>query len=620
MKSSRVLVAVVLLTFSGLSLRAEAQAPEWVTAALNLAPADTEMLVIVPDMARLSDRLAAMSEELTLPYPDLDDALGAFKRKSGMLDGVNDAGVMMMAIDGLERIEAADASPRVRVLMPVSDYAAFVGQFGGDAAADVAELQLAGGERGYAKKLDGYALFTGGREAVADYTPGQGAEGLLAKIGALGGGALADADAAAVIDLTQTADANPQLVEAGLRLASDTLKGLMRPPAPPANDAQPLRNRRPRPAAGGNDASTGAALGQFGSLFTNLTENQMLRDGLTAMMDESEGMVLAGELGRGDTAVTLAFQLKEDAEASTIFKSSSDETGKLLGALPDRPYLLAVAADGEAMDMPALLNLVVADAADAGPIVRLKAQALPLAEQINAVAAAIYTPADNAIYSGSLLNAAVHYRVDDGPKFIEDLTAYFHGLNQLDAGPDGTTYQSDYMANALRLADDVSVDQFKLNPIIPPSTLRAMPLTTQVLLSSMFPMNGYVAAKGNDVVLVTSLDTQQISRALEALDQKAGLGSAADIAGRRDRTMPPGAVMETYVSVSGLAGLGDLVLPTLGLPGLPPAGDPPPMSLGIGVEGRSVAFRLDLPDDSMRYLIQSTTLLSEQLQPAGSAR
>ena len=618
MKLLRVVVGVVLLACGSWSLSADAQVSERVSATLNLAPADAQMLVIVPDPARLSDRVAAMREELGLPYPDLDDALGAFKRKSGMLDGVDDTGVLLLIINGLERIEAADASPQVMVLMPVSDYTAFVGQFGGDAAADVAELKLDSGESGFARSVEGYAVFTGQRGAVADYAPGQGAETLLAKVGALGVDALADADAATLIDLTQTTDANPQLVEAGLRLAGETLEGLMRSPTPPADDRQPPRGSPVRPATGDNSGSAGTALRQFGSLFTNLAGNDMLRDGLNAMMNDSQAMVLAGELGRGDTAVTLAFQLKEDAQASAIFKSSSDRTGDLLIALPDRPYLLAAASDGEALDLSALLAKVTGDGGDAGPILRLKAQALPLADQVNAAAAAIYTPSDNAIYSGSLLNAVALYRVEDGPKFIEALTAYFHGLNQLEAGPDGTTYQADYIANALRLADDVRVDQFKLNPVIPRATLDAMSLPTQALITSMFPMNGYAAAKGNDVVLVTSLDTQQITRALEALDQKAGLGSAADIAGRHDRTLPPGTVMEVYADVAGVAELADLVLPTLGLPGPPPAGDLPPLSLGVGVEGRSVAFRLDLPDDSMRYLIESVTLLREQLRPAGS--
>lgn len=614
MSTSRFIVGITLLAILGLSFPVAAQVAGPVTTALNLAPADAQMLVVVNDLSRVSDRIAVLREELDLSYPDLDDALGAFKRKTGMLDGVNDSGVMLLSINGLERIEAQDASPRVLVLMPVSDYAGFVGQYGGDGTAEIAELRLANGAQGYAKSLESYAVFGGDREAIAGYEPADAAAALTDQLEAHGRAAVGDADIAALVDLTKTADANPALVEAGLRLAGNTLAALVAPSASPTQDAS-----QPAPALR-NDDDGSAALVQFGSLFTRLADNAMLRDGLAAMMKDSRAMVVAGELGRGDTAVTLAFHVNPDTPTAALFRPSTDSAGKVLAALPDRPYLFATAVDGQGMDLPGLLKLIVGEQGDPGPILRLKAEAGPLAEQVNAAAAAVFTPGDNAVYSGSLLNAVAVYRVKDGSKFLEGLKTYFHDLNKIEPGADGTTYQGDYMQNALRLADDVSVDQFKLNPVIPPATMREMPLTTQALITSVFPMNGYVAAKGNDVVLVTSLDTQQITRALEAIEQQAGLGSAAAIAGRRERTLPAGSVMETYVDVSGVAGLADLVLPALGLPGLPPAGDLSPLSLGIGVEGESVAFRLDLPDETMRYLLRSTILLNEQLDPGGPAR
>ena len=116
------------------SLGRAGQSDAQVEAVLDLAAPDADAIVVVPNLSGLSRGLAALQQALGLPLPQMDDALGAFKRQMGMVEGLNDNGAMLLVTQDLVSALTTEPPrlPSVVLIMPTANYAAFVGGLGGD--------------------------------------------------------------------------------------------------------------------------------------------------------------------------------------------------------------------------------------------------------------------------------------------------------------------------------------------------------------------------------------------------------------------------------------------------------------------------------------------------------
>ena len=129
-------LSAVLLTVT--TLVAPALAAENV---LTLLPAKSLGFVVVNRMSEVNEKLRNYAQELELPLPDL---LELAKTSAGIQQGLDVEGTILLAavtsVDGSEKIQDSE----VLVALPVRDYAQFIGQFHGDTASVISEVEVAG--------------------------------------------------------------------------------------------------------------------------------------------------------------------------------------------------------------------------------------------------------------------------------------------------------------------------------------------------------------------------------------------------------------------------------------------------------------------------------------------
>jgi hypothetical protein len=176
-----------------------------VPAALSQAPQDAQLVFIVPSMSQFSGKLAMLNQNLGLDIPELADALGTFKAETGIGDGMNDTGSAMLVIHDLATAIDTGEEPDILLILPVTDYAAFVAGFqeegAAPAGAGVTQVTMPDGQAGFARESGGYAILGNKEDAVANFTPGGDAGVIGGRVGSLGAKSLSESDAAVYIDL-----------------------------------------------------------------------------------------------------------------------------------------------------------------------------------------------------------------------------------------------------------------------------------------------------------------------------------------------------------------------------------------------------------------------------------
>ena len=292
--------------------QADVLAPAHASAAelFDLLPADTELAVMVPSLREFSDRLAAMGQStgLTAYAPDLEDALTAFKQQMSFSVGVDDEGPMVVVVQNVAAAAwagvqdaAAAAEPRAVLLVPVTDYAAFIEQLGGDAAAEgPTAVTLAGETSGFARRIEGFAVL-GSAESLEGFAPAEAGEALLGSLGTLPGGVVDAGSALVYVDLAAVGpDVRDSLAAAMQRLEQDMLEDQNRGPgAVPAEVANAMRSAM---KLYGGIAATLAEGGDKLVLGLSVDEAGVMVD---AGLKLVEGSDLAGyfpEVARGEAA------------------------------------------------------------------------------------------------------------------------------------------------------------------------------------------------------------------------------------------------------------------------------------------------------------------------------
>jgi len=121
---------------------------------LTLLPEKSLGFAVVNRLANVSEKLGKHAQNLGIPMPDL---LTMAKASTGVQQGLDDQGVLMVAvvssIDGSKKIEDFEGL----LALPLSDYKQFIEPFGGDASSEITELDMDGVPMLAAEK-SGYAL------------------------------------------------------------------------------------------------------------------------------------------------------------------------------------------------------------------------------------------------------------------------------------------------------------------------------------------------------------------------------------------------------------------------------------------------------------------------------
>lgn len=626
--------------------------------ALAQLPAETQAAIVLPDLAEANRVLGELTHLYDLPLPRAGDLLSAFKREAGMY-GVNDEGPLLIAFTDPAAAWRDGTSPTAFMLVPVSDYAAFVENYDGDTDAEVTALRLPE-HTGYGRRLGEHVVLGRTRESVAEYTPANDAAAIDAQLGDLGRRHLERATAALYVNLAAIRD----------QLGAVAAQWPDEPGAPPEDSAP--EGTAPDGTAPADteqqaaDAGDGAAAD--GSSFAEV------------LADSAEALLVAFEADDHGIALTPVLSYRPDSRLAELLPGNGGDLTGELGRLPDRPFIFAAAMDMGVLGAARWLDAAEADApAQAEERHReLVERARSLLERTEATASAYYVPTRQQLMAGNVLNQVSVFRTDDPEQYRADLKALIEGLDGLSVGPiaddaagiggDGGTFATRYIDDALEIAG-TGVDQYQLAPPAPMDD--ALPALGPV--SGMLGTRGttgYIAAaeQAGYVVMTTQPDLQLTRRTLEAIERGDGLGGATaeqlaqqrraerdargqggqtapaevespqwfdddaraararsrrgragelgetgptSIAEMRRLAMPDSTVFEGYVSLAGIASALELVMPVAEMVGVQVPDELAPVALGLGLGDDGLVGRLYLSHRTAALLVD----LGMQLQP-----
>lgn len=135
---------------------------------LKQVPADTLMLVKLTNARQVSDKVAKLSETLGIAQfqPQMKDPLGFAKEQLGVTQGIKEDGDVVLAfLDPAAIGQRGDES--ILVLIPVTDYQQFVGNFqGAQQDGEVTEARITG-ETSFIAQWGDYAAISPSKDVVS---------------------------------------------------------------------------------------------------------------------------------------------------------------------------------------------------------------------------------------------------------------------------------------------------------------------------------------------------------------------------------------------------------------------------------------------------------------------
>lgn len=566
-----------------LNLSAALAAPKAVTAVLDQASAETEIIILIPNLSVFADKLKLLSTSFGINNPDMQDPLASFKRESGLSAGLQDDGAVAVLISGVQ-LEGG-APPVVQMLLPVSDYKALVSAVGGDPAQAVTQVKLGSGPPAFVRQVGSFAVFSDKSENIANFKPAGAGAAMAAAAGKLGNHYLDTTDVAVLLNMPVFA---PKLREQAKKGFAEALAQIDNNPNQPAGEVMIAKS------------------------IINLYST-----GIDSVLRDATSLVFNLDVKPAGIGLTYSTQFKPDSELGKMFTTGAGGAPKL-DMLPNSPYLFATSMNFQGVAFVPIIEKAMAaiPAEQGGPILKMMRDSMTLTRQLKAGATAYYAPSPGApIGPGSLMSGVNVFQADDANAYAKTYKDYVTSLNgtKLDipapnaanADPnapapavESISFVSSVTPNVLKI-DGVDVDQYQFIYNFPPAMMQQMgPAAPLMMAMGMTGQSGYLAPVNGHVIVTTSLDAQLINKSVAAVRAKpgSGLGSDKDINTVRAE-LPPDASMEMFVNVGELIKMGKNIAAMMGA-AQPAAADAPalpPVGMGIGVNTSGVAGRLFLP-------------------------
>ncbi len=565
---------------------------------LDQVSADPAVLIIVPNLQKLSDKVAQLGQTLGVENnPKMSDLLGSIKEETGFIEGVQDDGALAIVFPDINEAIEQDRDPAVVVLVPTDDYAALVGNFGGDPTQPVTELTMKRGRRGYAKKIEGYAVFGDrkAKEAVTVYQPGGAAQQIAQQTGTLGTRCLTSSDFTLVVNVTaMSAKLQGLLVEA---------MGQIRQEFEAEKDDPQFQQFAPFVACAINAYEQAA--------------HALVRDTMSC--------VLGFDLTEQGFGATQAVQFRPDSYLATLFPGGGGAADQL-AKIKDQPYLMAESADFRGV----ALNQIIDDLVNAfpddqvgqegdgdgaklmGQVMALLKDTADLVRPMKGGAMVYLVPTQEAMGMGqSIFRGVSIYQTKDAEGYSEKFAKVFEGYSNFfvamqelaDEEQPQMTFTSSYTKDVVQV-DGVSVDQFQTQIQYPPEVMQEMgPMMPFMMMMGATGQTGYVATSGDHVIMTTHTDPQLIKQALGSIKNRGGLGSVGPIQKLRAQALPQESIFEFYLSVGGIVETANMFMAMMMGQQLPievPA-DLPPVAWAMSAQDSGLVGRLYVPVSVMEF-------------------
>ena len=575
-------------------------APSAVGAAFDQAPANAQVVIVVPNLKKLSDDLAQWQQATGVPAPRLKNLLATLKQQMHISAGLNDAGSLMLVIPDIQTAFADPQAPGMLILVPVADYNAFVKSLAssGSPQAGVTALKLPGGKPAYARQVGGYAVISPNEQVVKQYAAGHQGAAMIRQAGAVGAKAIGSCDIGLYVDVQAISPAAIPMIDQGLAQMEANIAG-------------------GRSGMGRQAAEDAAALKLYGQA-------------VKAVLRQSKALVSTIDIKSQGVAMSDVLQAKPNTEITRLFPGGAGNlTGKLLNELPNASYLFAASYDLKAIDLSRLVDLVVSSMPANSPVLPMlklmQQQSGAMLGVVNGSAGVILAPSQQGMMSGGLIRGINLYDTSDSKTFLAKNNAYVKSLDgkSFDITPPNNNkpaekigFSTSYTAHA-DTVEGQSVDQYQIKMNLPAN----MPQNISPLLMLMggTGYTGYITALGNDVIQTTSADKDLLKQGLAAMKQKRGLGSKADIKSLR-KQLPAHLAMESYLSLSGIAKTANLFLPLLRVPPIPVPKNVSPIASGMGIDQNAIQYTLFVPNESTSFVVSTAQRLFPVLSGLGGHR
>lgn len=579
-----------------------------VPAALDRVPADAGVVVAIPNIQKLQDAMKVIQDTFQLPDEEANMGVGKDVMNAA---GVKKDGSMAIAVifpeaedadeagdadkgDGKDKEEGADAdgdddqenagddeggmveegAPITFVVVPVTDYKAFVTGLKGDPSAAIAELQTENQEL-YAKDIGGgYAALSEDSGALGTFS---GKAGSLAAYKALmGKTGVSLADSSDLVVVANIQVLAPKIKQ-GMAEMSQNLAGMGQPDV----------------------AAAGGFLKAFGEAVTT--------DGQAAMLGvdvEPDGL-------RIETAASF----KEGSPTAALLQTAGKASG-LLGSLPAVPqgFLFAGAMDTTAPGLKKILE-TYADADTRAAMAAAEAESwMGWTKKSDGMAGIIGTSPALMGGPGFFVNTMVFAKSGNPASLIElfkqSLTEA-NGKNQ-----NGVSLTTSYKAGAATVAG-TSADEWQVGMKTDPNSPAAQ--QSQMMMVTLFgpkgSPGGYVAAAKSGVVMTMSKNSPLLESALKAAGGDGPFFSSDPGVQAVAAKLPAGRIFEVYVGVKDIL---NMVLPFAAMFGAGPIQVDIPADLApIGMGGTSQDGTMRISTYMPTAVLKTFSSLAHEMNQGG---
>lgn len=494
----------------------------------DLLPSDFELILAVPDLSTLNDRASSINNDLKLKITGLTDLLSEFQRALGMKKGVNANGSLFLVIENLQSLltppdskdpdnPAQSPSPRFLALIPVSDYSAFVSNFGGSPDDLIATLTLPAGQTAFCKIHRRYAIISSSSKMVENYQQGLTRSALSQIIGETGTKVLTQSDISLIIKPQNLSDH-----------AFEQIVNLLKPTPGPENENKNISTH-----------TTNKKSDVDGAIWADIYHNSLLR-----IVKDSKNIVVGFNSTQEGLNVNLAMNFKSGSQTDNLLTGTAPPS-QLLDRIPQRDYLYGTTINLKQIQTQDLLNNLASELNAKGAWYQsLIKEAAPVIGKIQEASQVFYAPKAPINLGTRFMNTVMVLKVDDAQNFLSDVEKFLTDVNgkTYPIGPlskDETletdsrshvTVTSLYADNAIN-DDRAQIAQYQFLYTLPLHVHTEMSeMGRRMMVLGLNDQQGYIAAVGaNTIVITTATDSQLMKDTLTALNRtdSNGLGKTS---------------------------------------------------------------------------------------------
>lgn len=561
-----------------LAIHGSAGALASLPSAIDRVPADAIMVGGASDIGGFFDRAKAMMDSIGAG----DAADNPLRQVAGFIDapGMNRNGSAAIAVipgqDG--ELNWIDDDASTLLIIPVTDFGAFVGSFGADPVADGPTMVRMMGEIVYTRDL--------------------------------GGGFIAMAPEAWIVD---------RATEGQLRVHRDAMGSNTARLAETSDVFFTVSIEKVGPQIEGGLAEFRAGMDDFAAMFGE--EQPAMREMLGVVQTVASSLVRDGRTAAygmtiGSHGISMDFAADFDEGSPTAsYMVGSGGAIDLMGALPDTQIILAMAMDTSSPKIKEIFGKMTELASAMNPGQGLGPSMGDMMEHSDGFAFAMgNTP--SLLMGGMFTNMVQYQRSSNPAKLLEAGKRYTLEMDGMEA--EGITYRTQFREGAAEI-DGVRLDewgmQMQFDPAEPGAQQAGMAM--MMVFGAAGGPSGYYAATDKGVITTFSRNTSLVRQVLEAeRSTDIGLHRNAQIRAAHERLpsnpdfvlhLSLGPVLQQVGGLMAMAGAG---APQMNVPA-----DLAPISMGARMGDNGMHGRLYVPSDVIKLVGD----LSQQFAPPAAA-